>query len=122
MDKGEFRFVFFARDYEASTAFYRDGLQLPVIGGWDRSADDRGMLFQAASGIIEVIFAGEGEYVSPQGAWLYFEVDDVDQWFERAQSKGLTIRDEPADTSWGHRKFALIDPDGIIVSMFSPIR
>ncbi len=49
MAKSEFRCVFFARDYESTVAFYRDGLELPVVETWDRGRDDRGTLFRAAS-------------------------------------------------------------------------
>ncbi len=36
MTTGQFRFAFFARDYESTVAFYRDGLELPIAGTWDR--------------------------------------------------------------------------------------
>jgi catechol 2,3-dioxygenase-like lactoylglutathione lyase family enzyme len=52
---GEIRFIFRAKDYDASVTFYRDGLELPIVGSWDRGPDERGTLFQAASGIIEVL-------------------------------------------------------------------
>ena len=51
----EFRFVFFARDYERTLAYYRDGLGLPIRDSWDSGPDDQGTVFAAASGLIEVL-------------------------------------------------------------------
>jgi catechol 2,3-dioxygenase-like lactoylglutathione lyase family enzyme len=117
---GEFRFIFRAKDYEASVAFYRDGLELPVIGSWDRGLAERGTLFQAASGIIEVLALAPGEeYTPPQGVELAYEVDDVDRWHRRVQKKGLSIRGELADKPWGHRTFSLTDPDGNKVILYT---
>ena len=119
---GEFRFIFRAQDYEAAVAFYRDGLELPVVGSWDRGPAERGTLFQAASGIIEALARAPGrECVSLQGGELAYEVDDVDERYRRVQEKGLPIRGELADKPWGHRAFSVTDPDGIKVILYSII-
>jgi hypothetical protein len=67
-------------------SFYRDDLQLVVLESWDRSADDRGTLFAAASGIIEVLFRPENpasfhgwDDRPPQGAFMVIEVPDLEQ-------------------------------------------
>jgi catechol 2,3-dioxygenase-like lactoylglutathione lyase family enzyme len=119
---GEFRFIFRARDYEASLAFYRDGLELPIVSSWDRGPAEKGTLFQAGSGIIEVLALAPGaEYVPLQGGELAYEVKDVDEWYRRIQDKGLPIRGELADKPWGHRTFSLTDPDGMKVILFTII-
>ena len=122
MPSGEFRFVFYARDYNDTVSFYRDGLELPIIGGWDRALHDQGTLFGAASGIIEVIHPGGREFTPPVGAWLLFHVDDVDELYRRVRRKGLSIKLELTDRPWGHREFQVADPNGITVAVFSPIR
>lgn len=119
---GEFRFIFRARDYEAAVDFYRDGLELPVVGSWDQGPAQRGTLFQAASGIIEVLARTPGrECVSLQGGELAYEVNDVDEWYRRVQEKGLPVRGELADKPWGHRSFSITDPDGIKLILYSII-
>jgi len=119
---GEFRFIFRAQDYEAAVAFYRDGLNLPIVGSWDQGPAQRGTLFQAASGIIEVLARAPGqECVSLQGGELAYEVDDVDGWYRRVQEKRLPIQGELADKPWGHRSFSVTDPDGIKVILYSII-
>jgi catechol 2,3-dioxygenase-like lactoylglutathione lyase family enzyme len=119
---GEFRFIFRAKDYEAALAFYRDGLELPIVSSWDRGPAEKGTLFQAGSGIIEVLALAPGaEYVPLQGGELACEVQDVDEWYQRIRDKGLPIRGELADKPWGHRTFSLTDPDGMKVILFTVI-
>src|SRR5712692_5595937 len=43
---------------------------------------------------------------------LYINVDNVDKHFERAKKAGATILEEPADTSYGHRRYGAEDPEG----------
>lgn len=115
---GEFRFVCHTTDFEATVAFYRDGIGLNIIGGWDRAADDRGVLFRAASGIIEVL-CSEVHGAAPGGAWILVEVADVDELYRRAEARGLPVKEELNDTHWGHRRFVLTDPNGVNVAFFS---
>lgn len=77
MSKGEFRFSYFTPEYEATLAFYRDGLGFPVLESWDRNLDDRGTLFTAAFGVIEVLARPGGAEPAhlwdrrpPQGAFI----------------------------------------------------
>lgn len=123
--KGQFRFSFFTQDFEATVSFYRDGLEFPVLESWDRSPDDRGILFGAASGIIEVLtFPRSGPSAHlwddrpPQGAFMVIEVDDLEDRYRRALEKGLTIKQKLTDQQWGHKSFCLSDPNGLIVYFF----
>jgi uncharacterized glyoxalase superfamily protein PhnB len=50
-----------------------------------------------------------------QGVVLYSTVaddEDIDAYFERVRKAGATIIQEPADQFWGHRDWAVTDPDG----------
>lgn len=119
---GQFRFVFSPRDFEASRSFYRDGLGLPVDHEWDYGGGDRGIVFFAAGGMIELLGLAPGaEYVRPQGVMMLIQVDDVDRWHSLAQERGLAIVLEPTSFPWGHRVLRLSDPDGIVVSLFTVI-
>jgi catechol 2,3-dioxygenase-like lactoylglutathione lyase family enzyme len=124
--KGQFRFSYFTRDYEATVSFYRDDLELPVVESWDRSADDRGTLFSAASGIIEVVFRPDNpasfhgwDDRPPQGAFMAIEVVDVEQAYRRATTRRLSIREQLTTQPWGHRSFCLREPNGLTIYMFS---
>ena len=127
MGSREFRVVLRTKtfeDYETTVAFYRDGLELPVIASWDRDRD-RGTLLRAASGIIEVLATAPGMEFSlvdegpPRGVTIAIEVEDVDSYFRRIRDKGVAIRTEPEDQSWNHRTFTLTDPLGVVVYVFS---
>ena len=119
MVDGEFRFVFYAQDYEKTVGFYRDGLDLPIVGGWDRGIDDQGTLFGAARGIIEVVFGRGRDFAPPMGSWLLFQVDDVDSCYQRALERGLPIKQDLLNRPWGHRDFKVSDPNGIVIGLFS---
>jgi len=124
--KGQFRFSYFTPEYDATVAFYRDDLQLVVLESWDRSADDRGTLFAAASGIIEVLLRPQSQASShlwddrpPQGAFMVIEVPDVEQTYRRAAERHLSIQQELTTKPWGHRSFCLREPNGLILYFFS---
>jgi uncharacterized glyoxalase superfamily protein PhnB len=55
------------------------------------------------------------------GMRLYLETsDDIDTLAARAQAAGLTLTNEPYDTDWGTRAFALVDPTGFAITVSSP--
>ncbi len=125
MAEGQFRFAYFTPDYESTVAFYQDGLELPVIESWDRNSDDRGTLFGAASGIIEVLTlpkSGEASHLwddrPPQGTFMVIEVDDLEERYRRAVEKGLPIRQELTNQDWGHKSFCVRDPNGLTLYFF----
>jgi uncharacterized glyoxalase superfamily protein PhnB len=43
---------------------------------------------------------------------LYIYVDDVDAHCERARQAGAKITQEPADQSYGDRRYGCVDPEG----------
>jgi catechol 2,3-dioxygenase-like lactoylglutathione lyase family enzyme len=123
--KGQFRFSYFTEDFDSTVAFCREGLELPVIESWDRGPDDRGVLFGAASGIIEILTRPRGGQSShlwddrtPQGAFMVIEVDDVDARYKQAIERRLPIKQELKDQGWGHRSFCICDPNGITLYFF----
>ncbi len=128
MSRGQFRFSYFTPAYEATVTFYRDGLELPVIESWDRNPDDRGSLFGAASGVIEVLAlpkCGKPSHLwddrPPQGAFMVIEVGDVEEKYLLAVKKGLPIKQEIRDQNWGHRSFCVSEPNGLTLYFFTEI-
>ena len=123
-DERQFRFAYFTPHYDKTIAFYRDGLELPVVYSWDRSTDDKGTLIGAAAGLIEVLATPQGESDhlfderTPQGAFMVIEVDDVDARYRQALEKRLPIQQELKDQSWGHRSFCVREPNGLTLYLF----
>lgn len=126
---GQFRFAYFASDYNRTVAFYREGLELPVLESWDRGPEDRGTLFSAACGVIEVLarpkkedFEGPWDVRPPQGPFMIIEVDDPEARHARAVQKGLPIRQPLTDQPWGHRSFCVTEPDGLVLCFFRDLK
>ena len=123
--EGEFRFAYFATDYDRTIAFYREGLELPVLESWDRDAEDRGTLFAAASGVIEVLArpkqgvpSGPWDTRPPQGAFMVIEVEDPEAWYSKAVARKLPILQPLKDQPWGHRSFCVTEPNGLVLCFF----
>jgi predicted enzyme related to lactoylglutathione lyase len=134
--QGEFRYVFIAPlgKFIATINFYRDVLEFPIVGGFTPTRDSsRGVFFQAAKAIIEIIedpgqsrlktqILPPGEdYIPPTGGFFLFEVPDVDREFQRIHAAGAHIIQNIIDRPWGHSDFKLIDPCGNLLCLFSRI-
>lgn len=121
LPNGQFRFVFTPKDYEASVWFYRDGLGLPIDHDWDYGGGDRGTVFIAGGGMVELLGQLPGtEYQQPSGM-LMMQVEDVDWAYQQICERKLHVILEPTTFSWGHRIVRLEDPDGIVVALFSVV-
>ena len=126
---GQFRFSYFTPDYEATLTFYRDGLGLPAVESWNRDPEDRGTLFGAASGLIEVLVrpeSGDSSHLwderPPQGAFMVIEVEDVERMYRRVVEKGLSIQQDLTAQTWGHRSFCVREPNGLTLYFFGEMR
>ena len=88
-----FHFAFEAADYDATVGFYRDGLGLPIAESWDRGSD-RGTMFRAAGGIVEVV-SESGDLPGPKKQGSVIEVADAAEVFDEIECRGVTIWSEP---------------------------
>lgn len=128
MGTGQFRFAYFTPRYDETVAFYRDAIALPVIESWDRHADDRGTLFGAGAGMIEVLARpaspGASDHLwdsrPPQGAFMVIEVERVDALHARVAGRGIALQQDLTDQPWGHRSFCVCEPNGLTLYFFSP--
>lgn len=128
MRNHQFRFAYFTPNYEETLAFYREGLGLPVIDAWDRTPDDRGTLFGAAAGVIEVLAlpdSGQSDHLwdrrPPQGAFMVIQVDHVESLYLRAVERDLPIQETLKEQPWGHRGFCVREPNGLTLYFFSEL-
>ena len=123
----QFRCAYATDKYEATVEFYREGLGLEIEESWDRSDTDKGTLFKAASGVIEVVLRssdeshGEWENHRPQGFTIVIEADDVDELYERLSGREINIIEGLKDQKWGHRSFRVSDPNGVSLYFYSEI-
>ncbi|MEI8104248.1 MAG: VOC family protein [Actinomycetes bacterium] len=124
----ELRVVITADDFAAMTAFYRDGLGLPVLASWDRP-DGSGAILDAGRATIEVVSRLQSESIDqieagrPTGDAIRIavELEDSVAGADRLVEAGATRVGEPVDAPWGHRSVRLAAPDGTQLTLFTPI-
>jgi len=126
MKNGEFRFTYFTRKYDETCKFYTELLGFDLKHSWDRSAYDKGSLFNVGAGLIEVLLYPNDEnhryagldYRAPQGAFMCVEVLDIDARFTQLKAIGIPFEQEITNQTWGHRSFSIIEPNGLIIFFF----
>lgn len=124
--EGAFRFTYFTQKYNETWQFYKEKLGFSLEHAWDRNDHDKGALFKAGAGLIEILLHPEDEahhvagidYRRPQGVFMCIQVWDIDERFEAYKTLGLTFKQEVTDQSWGHRSFSLLEPNGLILFFF----
>jgi catechol 2,3-dioxygenase-like lactoylglutathione lyase family enzyme len=106
---------FTANDLDRSITFYR-GLGFEVDQRWEEDGKLRGVMLKggaARMGISQDDWAKGRDRVKGVGLRLWIETDqDVDALAAGARAAGITLDEEPHDTDWGSRAFAVTDPDG----------
>ncbi|GAA3444635.1 VOC family protein [Planomonospora venezuelensis] len=58
---------------------------------------------------------------APRGTILTFVVDDVDAVHERAVTMGATVVSPPRDRFYGQRSCLVLDPNGLLVDVSTPV-
>ncbi len=124
--KGKFRFTYFTPNYEETYHFYKDTLGFSLGHSWDRHKDDKGALFEAGEGLIEILHLPSMEedrnpgldYRAPQGVFMCLQVWDIDERYKKYRSLGIPFKQELVDQSWGHRSFSIVEPNGLVLFFF----
>jgi uncharacterized glyoxalase superfamily protein PhnB len=76
------------------------------------------------SGQIEIFLNQDqsGAKPVPGGMSLYLELDGLDQLLGRVQQQGVKIEIPLAETFYGMREFAVLDPDGYMIIFAEPVK
>jgi uncharacterized glyoxalase superfamily protein PhnB len=105
------RCVLAVQDLKTSTAYYRD-----VLGFSRDPIDAEGWSFLTRDGFR--VMLGECRDEKPAGElgdhsyFVYWNVDNVDQFYQDILAKGALVTSAPSDKPWGLREFRLRTPDG----------
>jgi catechol 2,3-dioxygenase-like lactoylglutathione lyase family enzyme len=128
MNALEFRFAFFARDFQKSVDFYQNILGMELIGGWDREDGKGALLSAGGTAVIEIYGAANGKTYdgpSPAALNLALRVENtsaVDKLYERLSGLGVERAESPQDRPWGHRSFVIHDPDQIPIHIYCELK
>lgn len=125
MEIRQFRVVIRARSFDRTVRFYGDALALPRLQNWDRE-DGRGALFQAGSGVVEVLGRPAGadgeemdesfEYQGPQHKMsLVMVVSSAEQAYAECHFREKNIPGGLRKDDEGNLVFETHDPDGVRV-------
>src|SRR4051794_2164111 len=113
-------------DLQASLAWYRDVLGFSVAEEYRWDGQVRAIRLKA--GAMELML-GQDDFAKGQdrakgaGLRLYCVTpQDVDALAAAIQERGGKLAQEVRDQSWGTRDFAVVDPDGFILSITSEVR
>ena len=105
------RCVLAVLDLKASTRYYMDVLgftQDPIdVEGWSFLTRDT---FRVMLG--ECPDQKPASELGDHSYFAYWNVDDVDQFYQEIVAKGALVTSEPSDKPWGLREFGLRTPDG----------
>jgi catechol 2,3-dioxygenase-like lactoylglutathione lyase family enzyme len=114
-----FSFVVSTRRFAESLAFYRDVIGLEVLEEWSEFGHGA-VLSAGGASRVELIELEIGEEALPPHApFLGLQVTEVDEIHERAVAAGAVIASPLNERPWGGRGFAVRDPNGIGVNVYT---
>jgi lactoylglutathione lyase len=113
-------------DLQASVAWYRDVLGFTVAEEYQSDGKVMGVRLIAGSATFllgQDDFAKGRDRQKGAGQRLYCETgQDVDQLAATIKERGGKLSQEPTDQPWGARDFAIVDPDGFIISIMTVMK
>lgn len=74
--------------------------------------------FECPDGQATFSLHQEEQVADNTGAWIYFEVADVDEKMRELIRKGFTIEELPNDKPWLWREARLLDPDNHLLVIY----
>ena len=105
------RSVLAVQDLKTSTRYYMD-----VLGFSRDPIDAEGWSFLTRDNFRVMLGECRGEKPASElgnhSYYAYWNVDNVDQFYEEIAPKGALITSKPANKPWGLREFSLRTPDG----------
>ncbi|MHB1517831.1 MAG: VOC family protein [Acidimicrobiales bacterium] len=105
------RTILHPADLERSLEFYGSALGLAVAREFGSGAD-RGVVFFAGNGLIEVVGVTPGVDRDPKRAALWLQVRDLKSALAELARRGVPVAREPALEPWGLIEAWIDDPDG----------
>ncbi len=112
----EFRLKLFPKDFAVVRKFYEQTMGFKVLHEWDNPGS-QGVMFDVYGTVLELLTPQKG-YKPVQGVNVSWGVPDVWKLWEEMKH-GTNIVHELRDNSWGDTSFAIADPEGFEISLFT---
>ena len=123
--KGKFRFTYFTERYQETYQFYHETLGFTLGHSWDRSEHDKGALFEAGEGLIELLHRQDAahrivglDYRTPQGVFMCIQVFDINTRYRSYKKLPISFQQDIVNQSWGHRSFSIVEPNGLVLFFY----
>jgi len=124
----EFRVVLTVPDFDEAVAFYRDALGLEQAADWS-SEGGRVVLLDAGRATLELFDEAQAETVDRIEAGgrvsgtvrLALEVEDSEDAARRLVAAGAAEVAAAVTTPWGDRNARVRAPDGMQLTLFTPV-
>ena len=125
----ELRLALTSEDYEGSLRFYRDVLGLPVLSSWERESGS-GTILDAGRATLELLSPKQAEQIDEIEAGesgvsgplrIALEVADSVELAARLAAAGAEQLAPPVVTPWSDRNVRLRTPEGIQLTLFTPL-
>lgn len=115
-------------DLDAALRVYRDALGLEEIGMWTDGAG-RGVLLAAGRATLELVDEAQAGAIDrievghrvAGPVRIAFEVADSAEAAARLAGAGVEVLAEPVTTPWRHRNVRVQSPDGMQLTLFTPL-
>jgi catechol 2,3-dioxygenase-like lactoylglutathione lyase family enzyme len=115
-DLGCPRPILHVRDLAASQRYYRDQLGFKL--DWtDGEPPDFASVTRGGTQLFMCLRC-QGN----PGSWLWVTTPDVDRLHAELVERGAHIKATPANMPWGVREMQVVDPDGNVLRIASPIK
>lgn len=124
----ELRVVLTVADFEAALALYRDALGLEERFAWE-AEDGRVVILEAGVATLELADEAQAAKIDDLEVGtrvaglvrIAFEVADSESTAERLVAGGAELVAGPVVTPWRHRNLRLRAPDGMQLTLFTPL-
>ena len=101
-------------DLDRTLAFYRDGLGLAVAREFGEG-QNRGVVFFAGGGLLEVVDSGPAS--SRPGVGLWLQVRSMSDAVAELADRGVELMRQPVLEPWGLLEAWVEDPDGVRIHL-----
>ena len=125
----ELRLVLTVEDFDAALAFYRDALGLEELDAWQAEPGGHIAILRAGAATVELVDEAQAAAIdaievgrrAAGPVRIAFEVGDSAVAAKRLSEAGGEVLGGPVETPWRDRNVRVRAPDGMQLTLFSPL-